>query len=188
MIVGSSRCSPDAFAPAHARRFVASLCQHLPADAYTTVSLLTSELVTNAVFHGLGEVQLDLRIDERLVRVGVADAGGGEVAIAGGYRWPEGGHGLRVVKALSGRWGVELIPDSPGKRVWFELPIEAPSELRPTQEDHSALTSGLPTQPVYEFWRDPEPSPPIEAPADSVVDPCPCPMSNGGIKPPCQGP
>jgi hypothetical protein len=44
------------------------------------------------------------------------------VRVADDFHWPEGGHGLRMVDALSTRWGVDRV-DGAGKSVWFELPL-----------------------------------------------------------------
>lgn len=116
-----TRVAPDASAPARARRYVSSQCEGLPSDFVDTVLLLTTELVNNALWHGRGEPKLDVLVDAGLVTVGVTDEGGGEVRIASDFRWPETGHGLRLVDALSDRWGVEPSTDGPGKRVWFQL-------------------------------------------------------------------
>ena len=113
--------APNPLAPARARRYVASRCEQLPADALDVLLLLTSELVTNAMWHGAGDALMDIQVEGDLVRVGVTDGGGGEVRVAADYRWPETGHGLRLVDALSDRWGVEPMTGTRGKRVWFEL-------------------------------------------------------------------
>ncbi len=114
--------------PAHARRYVASHCKRVPADALDVVLLLTTELVTNAMWHGAGDAWLDIQVERDLVKVGVTDGGSGEVRIARDFRWPEGGHGLRIVDALSDRWGVEPMTGTLGKRVWFELSWTAPDQ------------------------------------------------------------
>lgn len=101
---------------------MASRCTGLPAGTVDVVRLLTTELVNNAMWHGApGDLWLDVAVAEDLVCVGVTDAGGGEVRFATAYRWPETGHGLRIVDALSHRWGVEPLGKPSGKRVWFEV-------------------------------------------------------------------
>ena len=83
--------------------------------------LLTTELVTTLLFHGRGDAWLDVQVESARVTVGVSDSGDGEVKFASRYLWPEHGHGLKLVDALSHRWGVgPMSTGAPGKRVWFE--------------------------------------------------------------------
>jgi anti-sigma regulatory factor (Ser/Thr protein kinase) len=115
------RLDADASAPWRARRYVQSHCRHLPAETLHEVTLLTSEIVTNAVVHGAGAALLDVLVEQNVVTVGVSDHGGGSVRPASRFSWPETGHGLTIVHAMADRWGVEQLPGAPGKRVWFEL-------------------------------------------------------------------
>jgi anti-sigma regulatory factor (Ser/Thr protein kinase) len=124
------RLTADAWTAGRARRYVTSLCKDLPTDTVEVVRLLTTELVTNALWHTAGEAWLDVKVEEHLVTVGVTDKGGGEVRIANDYRWPESGHGLRLVDGLSDRWGSEPTHNPTGKRVWFELGIDQESSPR----------------------------------------------------------
>lgn len=117
----SVRLKGDASAPSRARRFVASCCEELPTEARDVVLLLTSELVTNAVVHGEGDVLLEIHVDSGIVSVAVRDQGDGVVRPASRFSWPETGHGLTLVRKLSDRWGVEQTSGTSGKRVWFEL-------------------------------------------------------------------
>lgn len=121
-----SRFTPASLAPSRARRYVASRCEQLPADALDVVLLLTTELLSNAMWHGGDDAWVDVRVEADRVTVGVTDTGGGEVRVANDFRWPEGGHGLRMVEALSDGWGVEPMTGTLGKRVWFELTWSAP--------------------------------------------------------------
>ena len=124
--IQSSPSATKALTAAHARHYVAARCDGLPADALDVVRLLTTELVTNALCHGGGDVRLDIQLEAHQVTVGVTDRGRGEVRVPPQEGWPEGRHGLRVVSALADRWGVEPTADMPGKRVWFELTWNAP--------------------------------------------------------------
>lgn len=117
----SVRLRADASAPSRARRYAASHCGQLPSDALHEVTLLISELVTNAVVHGAGDSLVDIEVEGGVVTVGVSDQGQGSVRLASRFSWPETGHGLTLVQAMSDRWGVEQIGGSTGKRVWFEL-------------------------------------------------------------------
>jgi anti-sigma regulatory factor (Ser/Thr protein kinase) len=115
------RLQADASAPRRARQYVQSHCQHLPVETLHVVKLLTSELVTNAVVHGAGEAVLDVLAEGNIMTVGVSDHGGGSVRAASRFSWPETGHGLTLVAGMADRWGVDQVPGTPGKRVWFEL-------------------------------------------------------------------
>ncbi len=66
--------------------------------------LITSELVTNALRHGEGAIELRIgRAGDRL-RLEVVDQGNGVPAIRA-EAGDEGGWGLRIVEELSQRWG-----------------------------------------------------------------------------------
>jgi len=96
-----------------------------------TITLLTSELVTNAVIHPDPQVggSIGLRITaySDRVRVEISDAGAGfDAGDMPARRRPEtGGHGLVVVDGLSSRWGARrvVIDAREGFSVWFELDI-----------------------------------------------------------------
>ncbi|MFZ0378289.1 MAG: STAS domain-containing protein [Solirubrobacteraceae bacterium] len=102
-----------------------------------TLTLLTSELVTNAVIHpepGVeGAVGLRITAYPDRVRVEVVDAGSGFNLQDLAPRPREaGGHGLIVVDGVSSRWGTGRGGEkSGGFSVWFELDVdyapEAPS-------------------------------------------------------------
>jgi anti-sigma regulatory factor (Ser/Thr protein kinase) len=82
------------------------------------LSLVISELVTNASVHGRGTIILRLQLDGQTIRGEVIDDGAGfkrEIRARG----PEdvGGRGLFVVDALTNRWGV----DEGTTHVWFEI-------------------------------------------------------------------
>ena len=82
-----------------------------------TVELLVSELVTNAVCHGAGDIGL------RLIRTAsllceVRDDGYDLPNLRGTDLTSENGRGLQLVTALAERWGAQRTPT--GKVVWFE--------------------------------------------------------------------
>ena len=92
----------------------------LPQDIDHTVTLLTSELVSNSVRHAgmsTGErIVLLARLDGDCAHVEVADSGPGfdpEV------RHEAAGYGLRLIDKLATRWGTE--PTARGTRVWFDI-------------------------------------------------------------------
>jgi anti-sigma regulatory factor (Ser/Thr protein kinase) len=80
--------------------------------------LVVSELVTNAVRHGEGAIELRLWRDGTTVRGEVVDEGGGfehEVRAEG---WDDvGGRGLGIVERMTRRWGIR----EGTTHVWFEL-------------------------------------------------------------------
>jgi anti-sigma regulatory factor (Ser/Thr protein kinase) len=107
----------DDQAPGHARALARRLEGHCTAEAMTDLELVVSELVTNAVMHGRGAVEVLLEpLRGGRVRGHVADQGDAPVALRPRAD-DTGGMGLRLVDAVA-RWGVQ----APPTRVWFELP------------------------------------------------------------------
>lgn len=100
---------------AAARRAFAAI-DGLPAHRDADLSLVISELVTNAIRHaGLrSEDEIEIVADFRGegVRVTVRDGGKGFLR---GTRSAEGGWGLEIVEQLSDDWGLEK------GAVWFEM-------------------------------------------------------------------
>lgn len=117
---------------ARARRFVSEYCRATGMDAEDchTVSLLVSELVTNALVHGGSAAAVEVQRRDDVIRVTVRDANGSRLPQ---LRTPgpqeEGGRGLRLVSALTDRWGVGSDGDGvgdgdgDGKVVWFALTL-----------------------------------------------------------------
>jgi anti-sigma regulatory factor (Ser/Thr protein kinase) len=108
---------------AEARQFVAQALNQISKDLRNVVTLLVSELATNALLYGPNgfQVSVEYRPNSHLVRVGVSDPGDGTPTVEHPDVTAEHGRGLQLVGALSDRWGVESIPGTPGKTVWFEL-------------------------------------------------------------------
>lgn len=105
------------------RRFVTDVLTrsgHGPSDA---VLLVASELVTNAVRHGDGEVELRVELRDGEVRLEVLDDGHVKVEVPTGTPEPTaiGGRGLQLVRSVSKRWGSGF--DAAGRTlVWAVLP------------------------------------------------------------------
>jgi anti-sigma regulatory factor (Ser/Thr protein kinase) len=116
-------------APGHARAEVReALAGHLDDADLSTVVLLTSELVTNAVVHPKPTVDatigLEIAVHEQGVRVEVEDSGDGFDPTAPD-RSPTrgGGRGLFLVDRCASSWGTGRDEREPDSRfcVWFEL-------------------------------------------------------------------
>ncbi|MGW0191450.1 SpoIIE family protein phosphatase [Streptomyces sp. NPDC003362] len=85
-----------------------------------TAELLVSELVTNALRYGEGEIRLRLLLDRTLV-CEVWDSGLVQPRRRRARDTDEGGRGLQLVGLLSAAWGSRRTHR--GKTVWFELPL-----------------------------------------------------------------
>ncbi len=94
------------------------------AAAADLVGLVVSELVTNAVVHGRGPVQVDLDLDENRVRVAVTDTGPGMVVMRRHDVAALGGRGLQIIEALAISWGSTSGPDR-GKTVWATVRLQS---------------------------------------------------------------
>jgi anti-sigma regulatory factor (Ser/Thr protein kinase) len=92
----------------------------LSPDKLDDVLLVVSELVTNAVLHGRGDIDVRMGCDGRIVTGAVSDEG------RGFDRRPRradsrrvGGHGLHIVGRVSEQWGLGEGATS----VWFEIAL-----------------------------------------------------------------
>jgi len=105
------------------RRFVAEVLARSGRDASDAVLLVASELVTNAVRHGNGDVELRIDLDHENVRLEVLDDG--HVKVTAPRRVPSptavGGRGLHLVREVSKRWGSGFDPAG-RTMVWAEMP------------------------------------------------------------------
>jgi anti-sigma regulatory factor (Ser/Thr protein kinase) len=85
--------------------------------------LVTSELFTNAVVHGSGQIDIYVTLNPEALRIAVVDDGRRTPD-----RWLKpapttalGGRGLHIVDALASTWGNNFDP-SGRTRVWAEMP------------------------------------------------------------------
>jgi signal transduction histidine kinase len=110
---------PDTTAPGLARAAAKRLLDgKLSPERLSELALVISELVSNALVHGRGQVVFRLQLDEEIVRGEVVDEGGGfEREMR--ERGPDevSGHGLFLVEALTDRWGIH----EGTTHVWFEF-------------------------------------------------------------------
>ena len=99
-----------------ARQLVRAHTTTLGVQQREDAGLLVSELVSNAVLHGIGAISL--RIDVETDGVGVEVSDQGNVALAPSPTpGAHGGWGLRIVDELADNWGVL----AGSTRVWFRL-------------------------------------------------------------------
>ncbi|KUN75485.1 SpoIIE family protein phosphatase [Streptomyces griseoruber] len=114
----------DPRAAGHARRHVREqlalwdLNQLAP-----TAELLVSELVGNVVRHARGPVRLRLLYGSELI-CEVYDGSQAMPRIRRATETDEGGRGLQLITALSGRWGARYTAH--GKCIWTEQPLPGP--------------------------------------------------------------
>jgi anti-sigma regulatory factor (Ser/Thr protein kinase) len=110
--------------PGRARRFVRDVLAAWGAARFEEpATLLTSELVTNAVLHARSRPELKLRLTDNRLWVGVAD--NTPVSPVRKRYGPEAatGRGLMLVERMAAAWGTTVTAQ--GKVVWFELSPEA---------------------------------------------------------------
>jgi two-component sensor histidine kinase len=111
--------APSRLAPAKARQAVHDFATAVSPGSVWTAELLASELVTNAVTHGCGSVQVVMEFDVDGLAVTVSDEAPTAPVITDAGPSETGGRGLRLVDVLASDWGVTW--DRPGKGVWFRL-------------------------------------------------------------------
>jgi anti-sigma regulatory factor (Ser/Thr protein kinase) len=112
------------WAPATARAALRGFCAgRVDGQLLTDAELLASELITNALRHGDGQITLRGSLNHGQLLVEVIDDGGGF------ERQPRrdvdqvGGFGLGLVEDIATRWGVH----EGSTHVWFELKRDAPT-------------------------------------------------------------
>ena len=113
-----------------ARRFVADAMESVGAYVSDELLLVVSELTTNAVRHGAGDMEVRVHPSRGQVRIEVLDDGGLPIPEPLGAPPIEavGGRGLHLVRSVSQAWGSGL--DARGRTlVWAEVPLRHPAEL-----------------------------------------------------------
>ena len=93
----------------------------MSSDLVSIAQLLTSELVTNALAHGAGDIHLCLVDEKGQLRVEVTDESLTSPRERHVGPQDEGGRGLMLLERLSSAWGVRPTRGAPGKTVWFTL-------------------------------------------------------------------
>ncbi|MFC5647062.1 SpoIIE family protein phosphatase [Kitasatospora cinereorecta] len=119
--VGDWKLPPEPTSVAKAREAACGwLIERGLDELVDTSELLVSELVTNALRHGRGEIRLRLLRDRTMV-CEVWDDGYAQPRQRRAQETDEGGRGLQLVSLLAERWGSRRTPK--GKIVWFELAL-----------------------------------------------------------------
>lgn len=111
-------------APDHARRALESwFADPLGDEELAEAKLVASELVSNAVLHGTGRIQLRAALDEDRLMIEVMDEGSGFEHTARGVPFDDvSGRGLTIVDNVSSRWGIH----EGTTHVWAEIEREGP--------------------------------------------------------------
>lgn len=89
------------------------------AELVDSVTLAVSEVVTNALVHAGGEIELRVEVSEDAVRVEVEDRGAHLPAVRHYSGTASTGRGLQMLTDSVSRWGARELTD--GKVVWFEV-------------------------------------------------------------------
>jgi anti-sigma regulatory factor (Ser/Thr protein kinase) len=125
-----------------ARAFVAQALgsKHIKADA-DAATLLTSEIVTNAIQHtrsGIdgGTVTIVIIGVAHGVLVEIIDGGSAGAPVVKGDLYAAEGHGLFLVQHLAAEWG--YLKDPAGTTVWFHLPTADQQQQTTVQADPPA--------------------------------------------------
>jgi anti-sigma regulatory factor (Ser/Thr protein kinase) len=88
------------------------------------VVLMASELFTNAVLHGSGDVEVSVALEDDVVRLCVVDRGAAGVPLLASSPPSDAasGRGLRIIDQLAGGWGSRRHHRG-GTEVWLEVPV-----------------------------------------------------------------
>ncbi len=89
-------------------------------DEIDVVTLLVSEVVSNAVLHGTAPRAIEVVVSSAAIHVEVSDWAPADPVVRPVDAARSGGNGMRIVDALSSAWGVRHDPVD-GKQVWFDV-------------------------------------------------------------------
>jgi PAS domain S-box-containing protein len=106
-----------------------SLLEARREDLLETAELLVSEIVTNALVHAGTPIDVAVMLRDGGLRIEVTD-GSPHVPSARAYGPSAGtGRGLMLLEEMVDEWGV--VPDDPGKTVWFQIACRSADGDRP---------------------------------------------------------
>jgi|tagenome__1003787_1003787.scaffolds.fasta_scaffold20960753_3 anti-sigma regulatory factor (Ser/Thr protein kinase) len=107
--------------PGQSRSFVSAMLaqwdRKLPSE---DAQLVVTELVTNALQHAGGKIDVCLELDDESLRISVVDPEPQRLPTLGKPHG-DGGYGLNIVSALSVAWGFESAYDT--KTIWAEVDL-----------------------------------------------------------------
>ena len=86
-----------------------------------TAQLLATELFTNALHHGAGDITMTVTRVPGELRVDVSDRNPDHPRVRTVTLNDVRGRGMMILEALAVRWGVDAQDDGRGKTVWFVL-------------------------------------------------------------------
>lgn len=116
-----AKLAPELQSAGRARKFVDETLRRWDCgEQLDVVTLLVSEVVTNAIVHAGTEVEVSVELKEESVRIEVTDKEAGLPKPRDAAEEDTSGRGLALVDAMASAWGVESRPG--GKVVWFEVP------------------------------------------------------------------
>jgi anti-sigma regulatory factor (Ser/Thr protein kinase) len=124
--------------PAFARRVVQTSCAaELPAQQLADLLVIVSELTTNALLHGVGEITLRVSVENGRASGEVSDQGSGFARDVRDHGIDDvGKRGLLIVGTLADRWGIH----ERASHVWFELGSRDESHRTRRDGAHGAAT------------------------------------------------
>ncbi|SOD90596.1 Anti-sigma regulatory factor (Ser/Thr protein kinase) [Streptomyces sp. Ag109_G2-15] len=143
----TARCFAAAFTPTETRvsqmREITATHMPLwgvPGQLATDIVLVVSELVTNAIQHGKGDVELRVRYVGSEVRIEVTDGNPTPAEVRIPDADEESGRGLLLVAALSRKWGVS----DGGTTTWctFRVPQASRVPGTTTRPNHTTADAG----------------------------------------------
>jgi anti-sigma regulatory factor (Ser/Thr protein kinase) len=108
-----------------ARHFAEGTLAELPEDFVALVTLMVSELATNAVRHGATPFSLCIDLERDTILVQVRDNGHGGVTVRRPGSAELSGRGLQVVAKLADEWGVLPASRDWTNTVWFRIHVPA---------------------------------------------------------------
>jgi anti-sigma regulatory factor (Ser/Thr protein kinase) len=106
-----------------ARHFIAQYLSDVAPDVVDDVTLVVSELATNAVRHASVDFVVAAERKNGRLRVAVTDGGGGSPHVRHPSSDEPSGRGLQIVEALSDDWGIDR--GRRGTTVWFTAKLAA---------------------------------------------------------------
>lgn len=118
----SFACEPDSVRSA--RRFTVELLDGVDAEVVGAITLMVSELATNAIAHARTGFTVSVQRTARRVRIEVQDRGRATPTLRSPTTADLSGRGLRIVEQLAQKWGSQSTKDR-GNNVWFTMDLGA---------------------------------------------------------------